>query len=94
MSQPIFIKHYLSLHALVERTRDNLQLMLAAQFDEVNCVTRYTDCQLRILLGVLHSIHEHLAVKHVHVQVVSTLCEVTVHQSNEVLDTCLIVNTK
>ena len=93
MSQPIFIKHYLSLHALVERTRDNLQLMLAAQLDEVHSVTRYTDCQLWILLGVLHSIHKHLAVQYVHVKVVSILCEVTVHQGNKVLDTCLCVNT-
>ena len=82
------------LHTLVERTRDNLQLMLAAQFDEVHSVTRYTDCELRILLGVFHCIHKHLAVEYVHVQVVSTLGEVTVHHSNKVLYTCFSINTK
>ena len=78
----------------MERTRDNLQLVLTAETDEVHSVTGYTDCELWVLLGVLHCIHQHLAVQNVHVQVVSALCEVTVHQSDEILNACLLVNTK
>ena len=73
----------------MERTADNLQLMLAAELDEVNGVARYADGELRILLGVLHGIHQHLAVEHVHVEVVGTLGEVAVHHGHEVLNTLL-----
>lgn len=56
----------------MERAADDLQLMLTAELREVHGIAGHADCQLRILLRVLHGILEHLAVKDIHVQVVRT----------------------
>ena len=82
------------LHLLVEATRDNLQLVLARELGEVHSVTRNADCKLRVLLGVLHCIHQHLTIQNVHVEVVCTLRKVTIHHRYKVLDTGSLVNTE
>ena len=64
--------------------------MLAAESDEVHSVTGNADCELWILLRVLHCILKHLSVENVHIEVVCTLCEVTVHHCDEVVDLVLL----
>ena len=78
----------------METTRDNLQLMLAAQLDEVYCVSTYTDSKLRIFFRMNHSVFQHFTVQYVYVQVVCTLHEVSVHHSNQVIDTSFQIYAK
>ena len=73
----------------MEAAADDLQLVLAAQLREVHGIARHADRQLRILLGVLHGVFQHLAVQHVDVQVVGTLREVAVEHRHEVVDALL-----
>ena len=68
--------------------------MLTAESDEVYSITRYTDCKLRILLRVLHCILKHLLVQYVHIMVMCTLCEVSVHHGDEVVDLILVCRTE
>ena len=68
--------------------------MLAAQFYEVNCISRHTDSKLRIFLGMFHCIEQHFAVEHIHIQVVRTLCKLTVHHCHKILHASLVVHTQ
>ena len=79
------------LHPLVETAGDNFQLMLTAQLDEIDSITRDTDGELGIFLRMFHRVFQHFAVQHVHVQVVRSLYEITVHHRYQVLNTCLTV---
>ena len=65
-----------SLETLVEGAADYFELVLTAELDEVDSITTDADGQLRILFGMLHSIFQHFAVEHVHVEVVCTFGEV------------------
>src|SRR5262245_13281833 len=53
----------------VERPVDDVHLLLAGQAHEIDRVAGDANRQARILIGVLHRIHEHLAVEHVDVHV-------------------------
>ena len=66
---------------------DDFELVLAAQLREVHGIARDADRKLRVFLGVLHGVFEHLAVQHVDVQVVCALGEIAVEHRHEVLDT-------
>ena len=74
-------------------TCNNILLLLASQVDELHSVTRYTDGEVSVLglLRMLHSIAQLLNTKHVHIQVVSTTAEVTVHYANQRVSTLLVV---
>ena len=73
------------LQALVDGAAQHVELLLTCQLDEVHSVTRHTDSELRILLGVLHSILKQLTVEHVHVEVMTTIgCEEAVHEVHQV----------
>ena len=74
-------------------TCNNILLLLASQVDELHSVTRYTDGEVSVfrLLGMLHSIEQFVNTKHIHVQVVCTLGEVTVHHANQRVSALLVV---
>lgn len=81
-------------HALVEGARDDLELMLTAELDEVHRIARDSDGELRVVLWVLHSILEHLSVEHVHIEVMCPLGEVAIHHRDEVLDLLVLVRAQ
>ena len=78
----------------MEATRNNLQLMLAAQFNEVDSISGNTNRKLRIFFRMLHSIFQHLTVQHIYVQVMSTLDKLAIHHCNKILYTILHIYTK
>ena len=60
-------------------------MLFASELDEVHSVTRNADGELRILLGMLHCIIEKIAVKYIHVEVLTTVgSEVSIHEVYEV----------
>ena len=61
------------LDGLVERTGDNVCLLLRCKLDEVYCVTGNTDRQLRIVLGMLLSVQKSISVEYVDVEVMTAL---------------------
>ena len=77
-------------------TSDYVELLLACQVDELNCVTTYTDGEVLVLflLWVLHRILELVDTEYVHIQVVRTLVEVTIQYTYQCLGTLLVVVTE
>ena len=71
-----------SLYLVVERTRDNLVLLLFRQLYEVYRISAYSYGELGIFLGVLLRIEERFSGKNVYVQVVSALFDVAVKQGD------------
>ena len=74
-------------------TSDYVELLLTGQVDELNCISTDTDCEVLVffLLWMLHSVLELIYTKYVHIQVVSTLIEVTIHYTYQCLGTLLII---
>ena len=72
---------------------DNVELLFTCKIDELNCVTGYTDCEVSVffLLRMFHSIDKLLCTKYVYVEVVSTLCKVTVKCIYEVINSLFSV---
>ena len=70
----------------MEGTADDLTLLLAGELVEVDSVARNADGQVGVILGVLIRLHQRLAVEHVDVDVVRTLCKVAVQNVDEVID--------
>ena len=66
---------------------DNVVLLLLGQIDELNCITRYTDCEVSILwlLRMCLAIQKLLNTKYVYVQVMSTICKVAIHSLYKVV---------
>ena len=63
-----------SLDGLVERTGDNVRLLLWCEFDEVYSVAGYTDRQLRIVLRMLLCVQKGISVEYVYVEVMAAFC--------------------
>ena len=68
----------------MECSADNIHLLLAGQLDEVHRVSGNTDSQLRIFLRMLHRIEQSGSVKHIDIEMVSAVSEVTIEQADEV----------
>ena len=80
---------------MINGTAQYIQLLLACQLNKVNGIAADADGKLRILLGVLHSINQKFAVKHVHIQVLATIrSKVTVHQVHQILSLSLAILTQ
>ena len=77
-------------------TCNNILLLLASEVDELHGVTRHADGEVSILglLGMLHSITQLLDTKHVHIQVVSTTAEVTIHHAHQRVGALVVVLTQ
>ena len=73
------------LHSFVETAADNFQLVFAAQFHEVYGISGNADGKLRIFLRMFHGVFQHFTVQYVHVEMVCTFGEVTVHHGNQIL---------
>ena len=69
----------------MERAVHHVELLLAGQPDEVHGVAGNPDRELRILLRMIHRVEQHLAMQHVHIQMVPALGEITVEQRNQIL---------
>src|SRR5262245_45638826 len=74
------------LRRSVEGSGDHVHLLLAGQTHEVDRVARDANRQVRILLGMVHRVEEHLAIQHVHVHVVPGRAKERVHDPREVGD--------
>ena len=78
----------ITFHALqrrMESTGDNIILLLLGELDEVYCIARYPDGELRVVLGMSLSIKESLPVEYVYVEVVTALNGITVEKSHEII---------
>ena len=78
----------------MEGSRDNLILLSSGELMEVYCIARYTDGKVRIFLGMLNGVKEHLTVEYVYVDVLRLQSEVAVDNGAEVSVSVLIVITK
>jgi len=76
--------------ALVEGSADNVCLLLRRKLDEVNCISGYTDSQLRIVLGMLLSIKKSISVENVDIQMMSALDCISVEKRNEIINLCCV----
>lgn len=75
----------------MEGAVDNIQLLFAGEFDEVDGIARDADGKLWVEFGVLHGIKQYILVNDIDVDVVSALIKVAVQQSHEVVDFVLVV---
>ena len=66
----------------VESPADDVELLFARQFDEVDRVARHANRQLRILLRMIHGVLQRLASEHVDVDVLAAFAEVTIEQAD------------
>lgn len=69
----------------MEGARNDLHLLVARELAEVHGVAAHTDGEVRVLLRVFHSVHKHLPVEHVDVDVVASLGKVAVQHCNQVV---------
>lgn len=72
--------------ALVEGSGDNVILLLFSELYEVYSVARYTNCELRILLGMLLSVYESFSVENIYIKMMTAFFNVAVEQANEIVD--------
>src|SRR5690242_16585464 len=68
---------------------DHIRLLLARETHEVDGVTGDPDGEVRVLLRLIHGIHQRLAIQYVHVHVVSGHAIVRVEHGGEVSHTFL-----
>mmetsp|Transcript_16804 Transcript_16804/g.46970 ORF Transcript_16804/g.46970 Transcript_16804/m.46970 type:complete len:218 (+) Transcript_16804:251-904(+) len=68
----------------MERAVEHLLLLLLCQLDEMDGIARHPDGQVRIVVGVLHGIEEHVAVEDINVDVMPTIEEVAIYNVGEV----------
>ena len=82
------------LHALVDGARQDIKLLLACQFYEIDSIAAHPDSQLWIFLWVFHGVKQQLAVKNIDVDMLSACRgEVAVKQVNQILCLCFFVFT-
>lgn len=79
----------------MEGSGDNIILLLLGELDEVNCITGYTDSKLRIILRVLLSVKKSVSCEYVNVQMMSSLCCISVQKTDKVVDLlCICCHSK
>ena len=73
--------------SVVACSGDNVVLLLLREVDELNSISGYTDREVSVLflLRMCLCVEELLNTEYVYVEVVSTLCEITVENVNEVV---------
>ena len=74
---------------IVAGTCDYVHLLFLGKIDELNSVTRYTDCEVCVLFffRMFHCIDQFFFTKYINVEVMSTLVKVSVKYMNKVLCT-------
>ena len=70
----------------MEGTADHLQLLFLGEAVEVHRIAGNANGERGILFGMLVGIHQHVAVEHVHVQVLRALHEIAVQNTHKVGD--------
>ena len=74
-----------ALHALLGRPRDDLLLMVLVEVDEIIAVTRYTDQQTLVLLGMLLRISQGRLVYDIELDMVSSELEIGADEVDKLL---------
>src|SRR5262245_36965414 len=74
----------LAIAVSVERAIDDVHLLLLREPHEVHGVTRHANREARVFFGMLHRVHERLAVQHVDVHVEARRSEERVEHRREV----------
>ena len=72
---------------------NNVHLLFLSKVNELNSITRYTDCEVSVLflLRMLHSVNEFFCTEYIYIEVVCALIKVAVHNIYEVVNTLVIV---
>ena len=63
---------------------DYFVLLFFAELVEIDRVSAYTDCKLRIFFGVFLRVEKHFAVEYVYVKMISARMNVTVYHRRKV----------
>ena len=72
------------LHSFVDGAGDYFVLLFFAELVEVDRVSAYTDCKLRIFFGVFLRVEKHFAVEYVYVKMISARMDVSVYHRRKV----------
>lgn len=80
------------LHLLMGAARDDIELLLARQVDELHGIAGHADREIRVLrfLRMLHAVDELIDAENIDVEVMRTLAEVAVHDAHERRDAVLL----
>ena len=78
----------------MEGTADDLFLLFARELVEVYGITRYTDSEVGIEVGIFHSIDKFLSIKHVYVYMMCVLSKISAKNAYKIFFSFLIVLTK
>lgn len=78
----------------MEGAGNNLELVFAAEFYEVDGVAGNSYGELRVVFGVFHCVEEHLAIENVYVEMVGAFGEVAVHHADEVFNAFFVRRTE
>jgi hypothetical protein len=58
----------------------NIKLLLSSELYKVYGIAADPDCKLRVLFWILHSVHKHILVYYIYIDMVACICEVAVEQ--------------
>src|SRR5262245_3953923 len=78
-----------SLYASMERSVDDVHLLVAGEAHEVDRITRHANRQARVLFRMIHRVHQRVAVQHVDVHVIASAAEEGIQDRREVSDAIL-----
>ena len=73
------------LHGFVNGSGNNVILLFLREFNEVNCIAGNTDGKLRILFRMRLRVQKSFTIEYVNVEVVTTVANVTVQHSNQII---------
>ena len=73
----------------MECSADNFLLLFRGQLVKQYRISRHSDGERRILLGVLHRVDEELSVKHIYIKMMCLTCEITVEDVLKVVSSLL-----
>ena len=86
--EPTVVYSFRCLHSM-KRAADHIYLLLTSEPHEVNGVSRNADCQVRILLRMVHRVQEGFSVQDIHVHVIARRAEERVKHAAQVGDAVL-----
>lgn len=70
----------------MERSGDNVVLLLFGKLYKINGVSRYPYSKLRILFGVLLSVQQGFSCKYIYVEVMSAFFHITIKKFNQIIN--------
>ena len=77
----------------VEGPTDHIHLLLPGETDEVDRVSRNTNCQLRVLVWMLHRVEQRIAIENIQVHVEPALAAIRVHDLHGLFELVALVQT-